>query len=445
MRKAQAYCLLAALAAVLYAPAATARSGEQVLTLEQVVNIALERNPTLEASRQAVAQARARLTQSKSRWWPQLRGTSAYSRNYAESQRQAVVEGATSNTYNNYNAGLSLSQKIYDFGQTGGLVEQSRQQLSSSRFDHTTNISEVVLQVKNAFYQVLKNQGLVKVAQQTLLSQQKHLEQAQAFYKGGLRPKIDVTRAEVDVANARLSLIRTQYDERDSKVALERILGGPPVRGPYRLAPEKEQPLRPPELAPLVIQAMEHRPEVASLKALIKAAQGRLEAAQGNYWPSFDASGSYNYQNTEFPLDNNWSAGVGLTWAIFSGFLTQGQVNEARALILQQKASLSDLELQIAQEVNTAFLALNQSAERISTSRTALVNAQENMRLAAGRYRTGVGNAIEYTDAQLSLTEAQNNLVQATYDYFQAWARLERSLGYVKPYIAIADKAPPAK
>ncbi|MEW5914198.1 MAG: TolC family protein [Thermodesulfobacteriota bacterium] len=442
MRKAQACLMLAALAALVCALAGSAPAAEQVLTVDQVVKIALERNPTLEASREVVAQAASRLTQTKSRWWPQVTGTLDYSRNYTESQRQASNYGG--DNYNYYSSGLSLSQKIYDFGQTGGLVEQSRQALASTRSDHTTNISGVVQQVKNAFYQVLKNQGLVEVARQTLASQLKHLEQAQAFYKGGLRPKIDVTRAEVDVANARLSLINTVYAERDSRVALERILGGPPVKGSYKLAPEKQQPARPRKLTPLVIQAQMQRPEVASLQALIKAAQGKLEAAQGGYWPSLDASGAYNYQNDEFPLENNWTAGVGLTWALFSGFLTEGQVNEARALILQQKARLKDLELQIAQEVQSAYLALGQADERIATSRTALANAEENMRLAEGRYRTGVGNAIEYTDAQVALTAAQNNLVQATYDYFQAWANLEKAMGRVQPYASMAKLSPSA-
>lgn len=442
MRKAQACLMLAALAALVCALTGSAPAAEQVLTVDQVVKIALERNPTLEASREVVAQAASRLTQTKSRWWPQVTGTLDYSRNYTESQRQASNYGG--DNYNYYSSGLSLSQKIYDFGQTGGLVEQSRQALASTRSDHTTNISGVVQQVKNAFYQVLKNQGLVEVARQTLASQLKHLEQAQAFYKGGLRPKIDVTRAEVDVANARLSLINTVYAERDSRVALERILGGPPVKGSYKLAPEKQQPARPRKLTPLVIQAQMQRPEVASLQALIKAAQGKLEAAQGGYWPSLDASGAYNYQNDEFPLENNWTAGVGLTWALFSGFLTEGQVNEARALILQQKARLKDLELQIAQEVQSAYLALGQADERIATSRTALANAEENMRLAEGRYRTGVGNAIEYTDAQVALTAAHNNLVQATYDYFQAWANLEKAMGRVQPYASMAKLNPSA-
>jgi outer membrane protein len=430
MRTALGWALPALLAAALWFPQnAAAKAQTPMLTVDQVVDIALERNPTLEASRQVVAQAEARLTQSQAPWWPQLRGSAGYSRNYAEAQRDAVIRGSSNERFDNYNTGLSLTQKIYDFGQTGGLVEQSRQRLSSSEADHSTNLSQVVFRVKTVFYQVLKNHGLVTVAKETLRSQQKHLEQAAAYYKGGLRPKIDVTRAEVDVANARLALITTDYAERDSRVALERILGGPPVQGPYQLAPEKEQALRPPEVAPLVIQALDNRPEAASIKALIKAAKGALTSAQGDYWPSFDAAGSYNYQNTQFPLQNSWTAGVGLTWAIFSGFLTKGQTNQARALILQQKARLADLELQISQEVNTAYLALGEASERIATSRTALKNSEENMRLAKGRYQTGVGNAIEYTDAQLALTQSQNILVQATYDYFQAWAGLERSLG----------------
>ncbi|MCB2225411.1 MAG: TolC family protein [Desulfarculaceae bacterium] len=417
---------LGALALLLLAMLAAGPAGaEQVLSLDQAVGLALKKNPTLEAARQEVAQAEGRVTQATSRWFPQLNATADYTRNYSDRSRTSNYSG----NYNYYDTGLTLTQKIYDFGQTGGKVEASRQELSATQHDLGTRRDEVVLAVRASYFEVLKNQRLVKVAVKTLASQQRHLEQAKGFYATGLRPKIDVARASVDLANARLALISAQYRQREARVALERIMGGRPWKSDYALASEKGLPPLPGKLDPLLAEALAQRPEMASVKALVAASQGRLESAQGGYWPSLDAGGSYQYGNTELPLENNWEAGVGLSWSIFSGFLTKGQVNEARAQILQRKARLRELELGIGEEVEQAWLVVRESLERIEVARTALEAAEENFRLSQGRYDNGVGNAIEFTDAQVSRFQAASDLVKARYNYLQAFAALERALG----------------
>ncbi len=424
--------------------AAPAGAAKQVLTLEGALEFALKNNPNLESARQGIAQSQAQVTQAKAPWWPQLTGSAKYSRNYIDSHRGAALAGSRDEHYNGYDTSLSVTQRIYDFGKTTGVIDQAKEQLNSSIQDLGNTLAQVVQQTKNGYFEVLKNQQLVVVAQQTLASQQKHLDQSQAFYKGGLRPKIDVTRGEVSVANAKLSLITAQYNERNSRVALERTLGGRPFKGAYALSKDFEIPPLPQQLDPLLAEADQRRPDLASLRALIKAAQGQLRSFMGDYWPTFAANGSYGYENTEFPLRNDWQAGVGLNWAIFSGFLTQGQTNQTRALILQLKAQLRDLNLQVNEDVTQAFLNVHQAFESVGTSKVALANAEENMRQAEGRYSAGVGDIIEYTDAQLSLTQAQNNLVQARYGYLQSYAQLDRAVGR-DPWATNPETKPAAK
>ncbi|MCF8065121.1 MAG: TolC family protein, partial [Desulfarculaceae bacterium] len=185
----------------------------------------------------------------------------------------------------------------------------------------------------------------------------------------------------------------------------------------------------PAKLDPLVAEAMKQRPEAASLQAGIQAAEGRLTSAKGGFWPSFDAGADYELANADFPLDKGWSAGVYLTWPLFSGFLTKGQVSEYQAQVRQRQALLKELELSISQEVEQAWLVLKESAERIEVAETARMSAEENFRLAQGRYDAGVGNAIEFTDAQVSLFDARSVVVRARYNYLQAFAALERAIG----------------
>lgn len=293
--------------------AAVPAPGEEPrLTLGEALAVALEQNPTLETYRQEVAQAEGRLTQSSSRWWPQLSGEAGYSRNYSENRRTAYLEGSNSDQYNYYSTELALTQKIYDFGRTGGTVEASRQELSATRHDLVTQREKVLLEVKAQYFEVLKNQHLVTVAQKTLASQAKHVEQAKGYYSTGLRPKIDVTRAQVDLANARLALISAQYNRRRARVALEKVMGKRPYPGDYTLADIQNSPPLPPDLPPLVAEALKQRPETASLQAGIQAAQGRLTSARGGYWPSLDAGADYGLSNTDFPWTTAGAPGCSL-------------------------------------------------------------------------------------------------------------------------------------
>jgi outer membrane protein len=415
---------------------------EQELSLDQVVEIAVQRNPGIKASQQQVEGARARITQTTSAYWPQVTGFAVYDRQRLDGGTGSTpVPGGFTNSFNNYNVNLSASQYIYDFGQTSGLVGESRQNLHASREGLTTTLADVVQQVKNAYFEILKNERLVQVGEETLSSREKHLKQAKAFYEVGLRPRIDVTRAELDVANARQGLIVARYNVRLSLVNLENIMGGPPVKGPYRVVDVRERPPRPPALEPLIDEALKARSEVAQLDALIKAAESRLESSKGKYWPSFSGLATYGWQNTEFPLGENWEVGVQLNWPIFSGFQTQGEVAEVRARIRQTRAQLEQTRLQVIQQVSQAYLRLGETEESIAAAEVAVHQAQENLDLAEGRYRTGVGDAIENTDAQVTLTTEKARLVQANYSYLQGLADLERALGRgPRPEGTSADK-----
>ena len=105
------------------------------------------------------------------------------------------------------------------------------------------------------------------------------------------------------------------------------------------------------------------------------------------------------------------------------------QVREKRSLVDSDRAQVRVTELNIGQEVEQAYLVVNEAQERIAASQTAVASAQENFRLAQGRFDAGVGTILELTDAQLFLTQAQNTEAQALADYRVALASLERATG----------------
>lgn len=415
------------------AVSAPAGAGQEV-TLRQALDVALKNNPGIAASQSDVEAANAQVMQAEAGYMPQISGQAGYDRRWSENSRsslQAASSGSygRSGQYDYYSAQLTMSQYLYDFGKTSGKVEASRSNLAASKKGLATTFADLVRDVKNAYYEVLKKKHLVTVNEESLRVQQQHLDQAKAFHQAGIRPKIDVTKGEVELSKTRLELIQARYNFRTSKVDLEKLLGGPPVGGPYNLA---ETPLRPPmpdDLGRLTKLAVENRPEIANLKAQLMAAQASLDSAQGGYWPSLNAEGGYGWTDTEFPLESAWQAGLVLQWDLFTGLRTKGQVDEARAGIMKLKAQIKDQELSVSQEVSQYYLDLHQASESIDTAALGLKQAEENLALAKGRYRTGVGNAIEFSDAEVLLTQAKSVLVQANYSYLQSLAELVRAVG----------------
>ncbi len=416
---------------------------QKKLSLEEVLKKAFNRNPSIAVSRHEVAALDAVVAQATAAYLPQFSNTTNYLRvggglpdalgsAIGNTSRQGGSGGIDMNLnspFNVYNTNFLVSQYIYDFGRTPGKVEQSRRNLHASQKDLDKTIADVVRDVKHAYFEVLKKVRLVEVEEESLAIYDKHLEQARALYRSGLRPKIDVTKGMVDRAKTKLRLVKARFAVRTARVDLEKVLGGPPVEGDYTLAKISSPPPPPTNIDLLIQKAVGQRPEIGSLKDWIRAADAQIKVARSGYWPSITANGGYGWASTEFPLKDYWLGWVSLKWEIFSGFKTQGQEREAHARLERLKAKLRQAELSVIQEVSQAFIGVLESSETIETARVALGEARENMGLAEGRYRTGVGDAIEFADAELTLTEAKSDLVQATYQYLQDYADLEHAVG----------------
>lgn len=397
------------------------------LTLDQALELALRQSPSLGASRAVVAGSQARVTQARAAYLPQVGGSLGYDRRWSEAR--TTSSNGRDGQYDAYSASVGISQYLYDFGQTSGKMEQSRHNLTASRLELGDTIAALIREVKVRYFEALKAGRLVGVRDESLQVRQKHLEQARALYGQGLRPKIDVTKGEVDLSQARLQLLQARYARQKALTSLERILGGPPRKGPYRLAEAGPAPASPAKVGPLVAKAMEARADLSQLKTQVLAAQAGVDAVQGSFWPRLEAGGSYSFADSEFPLDQSWQAGVSLSWDIFTGFKRSGQEGEARAELHRLQALVRSKLLAVSEEVTQAYLALKEAEETVATAKVSLRQATENLAQAQGRYQAGVSNAVEFSDAQVLYTEAQSALVQATYGYRQAWAALDYAIG----------------
>jgi outer membrane protein TolC len=147
--------------------------------------------------------------------------------------------------------------------------------------------------------------------------------------------------------------------------------------------------------------------------------------------PSISAYGNYNWNGFDFPLYSRWTAGINFTIPIFQGFAVSAQVQQAEAQVKNLEATVEQLTLSILSEVQQNYLFVIEAENMIAAADKLVLQAEENFRLATGRYKSGVGSATEITDAQLALSNAKYSNIQAHYNYLTSLVRLKRSMGSI--------------
>jgi outer membrane protein TolC len=321
---------------------------------------------------------------------------------------------------------VSLSQLLFDFGKTVASVDAARKLAEISRFDIELQRQLVTLAVKEAYTNTLFAMRLIRVQRQALERADLNLKSVRGFFDVGTRPKSDVVRAEVDVANARVDNIRADNAERLARVALNTSMGVP-ANTKFELVDNLVYVKVTDPDRDLVAEALKQRPEYTQAKLRIEGSESLLKRSFRDFFPDVVGTGSYG--GVRSSLDPAWSAGIALNWSLFDGGNRLSRYREAKANLEASQARLKVTELDIAREVEQARSTVLESDERILAAQAAVASAQENFRLVQGRFDAGVGTILDLTDAQLALTQAQNTEAQALADFRIALARLERALG----------------
>ena len=393
----------------------------QPISLEEAIALALAQHPAIRAAEGGRAAADARVPQAFSGFLPRVDAD-------ASARRQQGFQSSIDRffTVSNYSTNVTLTQKLYDFGKTGARVDEARANAKASEEELERVRQEVALNVKLAYYGLLEAQRLVRVAEAAVERAELNLKSARGFFEVGIVPKSDVTRAEVELANARVGLIRARNAVRLAETTLANALGtAAPVQVQDILAYEPFVA----DPALLLTEAFRARPEVRRAQARVDAARFQLRQATAGFLPDLNGNASYGATNNDFPLREVWQLGFSFSWNLFEGFLTQARETEARANLGTARADLDTLELQVRLEVDRSWLALLEAEERIGATAKGVESAQELIRLAQGRYAAGVGTILELADAQVALTDAEADHIRALTDHKTARAQLERAVG----------------
>jgi outer membrane protein len=268
------------------------------------------------------------------------------------------------------------------------------------------------------------------VQQEAVNANTQNLNQVKGFFEVGTRPKIDVTQAQVQLANAELALVQARNQAATALAALNNAIGVP-THPPYRLKEELEITPNIPSLDESIQTALRNRTEILSVQARIREAEANLKVAKNNFLPTLSANASWSYRGQNLPLAPNWIAGMSVTVPVLNPPLFS-QLDSVAANLASAQASAEITRQNVILEVQQNYANLIGAKESIRTSEVLLEEARESLELARGRYQVGVGPLIDITNAQLALTQAEDQNIQAIVNFKLAEAGLRKALGLLQ-------------
>jgi outer membrane protein len=404
----------------------------QRLTLAEAESIAIQNHPRIQAAAQLASAAAAQVKEVQSAYYPQASGALTG----AEAENNSRIAAGFLNSpslFDKFAEGVSVSQLVTDFGRTHEFSKSSHFHAQAQQENVVATRADVLLRVNLSYFGVLKAQSVLQVAEETVKARQLVADQVSALAKSSLKSGLDVSFANVDLARAQLLLVQAQNDLQSSYAQLSDALGYSDQRT-FQLVDEPSPGSPPSDVAPLIVEALQDRPEIISQGLDVRSAQSYATAERDLWFPTISAAGVTGLvPYRQEPLPSRYAAaGFNVNVPIFNGRLFNAEHTEATARARAQEQFLRDLQNRIAQDVRTSWLNVMSAYQRLSLTQQLLDQTTQAFDLAKGRYQLGLSSIIELSQAQLSLTEAQVEQVSAEYDYESQTANLNYQLGRVK-------------
>ena len=420
-----------------------------VLTLEESVDIALEQSLAVLSADEEIRAKEFEERSAKAEFYPKLSTSYTYTRLDSD-----TVNDAKTTTYfynpltgthlprevspldrNNYQWNVTATQPLF----TGWRLTMSRDLASigvdTAKIQKETAVQDLVLDVKAAYFAILKTEKLQNVATRAVEQLEGHLAVAQAFYDEGITAKNELLQTEVQMAQARQDLITAINGVALAKSLFNKLLR----RGLNKEVQIKDiLDYRPVQLDfdEALKKAELNRPEIQEVLFNVLSAEKGVVLSKSDYYPTASLIANYQRETDDILLESdpgqdadNWTITLQGEWTFWEWGKKRHDVAAAMARLAKARYLLNEIKDNIQLELKEAYLSLREAEKNIQVAKKAVVQAEENYRMNEERYKQQVATSTDVLDAQTLLTQAQTNHFNALSDYNISWARLERAMG----------------
>lgn len=430
--------LIVAISGLLWGEAAAAtlpadESTARPLTLKEAQAIALKQHPEIVSSDYRVRASKESVTEARANYYPQANGNAV--RAFADDKTRIAAPGGITNPLilDRTSYGVGVSQLLTDFGRTNHQVDAAKAQAEAEAARSLSARDQVLFDVTSAYYNTLRAQKIVQVAEATQKARNSLLDQIKSLRDAKMKSDLDVSIARQSVSEANLLALRAHNDLDDAEAQLSQALG---YNAQQRFILQDEAKVVPPtgELEPLLQQAKEQNPELQTMRAQLQASRKQAEADQAANYPTVSAV-AYAGENPvrdRSQLESNYSAaGITLSIPIFTGGRLTATEKHAEYQAQAVEQDLFDKENQIARDVRTSWNNTQAAYKNISVSEELRKTSDEALDLTQARYDIGKSSIVDLAQAQLSQTQAEIGYSNATYEYLIQQALLGYKTGSI--------------
>ena len=397
----------------------------KIIEVDDCVKIALENHPAIKSAMGNAEVYKSRIAQAWANYFPTLSAGVSYSRNNAQDTTSHIP---VQNFDMYYVPSISGNMLLFDFGKTKAQADIAKRSYESAKYSLQNTINSVVFIVKQAYYNLLFAQQQVKVYEDTVKDYELHLKQAQAYYDIGTKAKIDVLTAEYNLGKAKLNLIQAKNTLKVAYVQLSNAMGMPDYTD-YDVIDNLKMYGYNIAMDDAVNTAYETSPELLAAKKRADASAILVRASKRAFAPDLSGFAGYTRGGRHINTDDGYQIGAQFSYSTVNLLLLKKQVDEAKATYKKELADFENIKQNIYFEVKQAYLNLITAKESVEVSKLSMNQAKEQYDQASGRYKVGLGDAIELKDAETTYRNSQLDYYNSILNYHVSAANLEKLMG----------------
>ena len=395
------------------------------ITVDEAVEIALRRNPRLLQAYSRIEMAEHNRLSAYGSLLPSVNTFFSYS-NSSTGRLDALSQGIVATSYSTR---LQANYTLFDGwgrltnlkGARLGVVEQNARYRESE--------FQIIQQVKQTYAAAVATRDLVAVEERRVQRQADQLEFVRQQLELGRATRSDSLRSQVDLNNAQLDLLNARNNARTRTFELTEVVGSETLLGPTAEA-ELAVAAIPFTRDELFAMADVTAPSLQATSAAVEAAEAAVSSARSSYLPTISVGAGYGWANQEFPPSNrSWSIGLSGSYPLFNGFQRETQLFRARATADQARQEERAAQLNLSSLLDARYATAQSALAGVDLAEQTVELSEESLRIVQARYQEGLATILELQDAQITLTQAEIDLVSRRFDYENAVATIEALLG----------------
>jgi len=418
-----------------------AQEPQKPLSLEESIKIAMERSLTVHSAVVGIEGSEFRRKEAITNFLPLWTGQYGWTR-YSYPAFVGNLSGGLSGLGKNsspevYNFNTTVSQPLFTGGLNLANYRSAKLGVDLSKTSLETAKRDLVLQVRVGYFTILRAEKFLGVAEQQVKQFEAQLEVTKAFFEVGIVAKNDVLLAEVNLANARQSLVKAANDLAAAKASFN-ILLRREVNTPFEVVDILSHKAFPLSYEQSLEEALRLRPEVKAAQLNIDQAKEGVKIARSEFFPVVNLAGNYSRSSEEPSTygdirSERWTVQALATFTLWNWGNTAFRVGENKVKVTQAEDSKNQIIDSIVLEVKNDYLNMQVAEKNIGTAEKAIEQAEENLRMNEERYKYQVATQTDVINAVTLLAQARVNYYGALSDFNVAKAQLDRAMGRMYP------------